>query len=142
MAVGVLALAGAAIAAYLSYTHISDVSIICPTSGCATVQRSSYAELGPIPNAYLGVLGYVAILATAVSARPLAVRAGAVLALAAAGFAMYLLIVQLFVIDAVCIWCAASDGVALMLATAAGLRLRQWQDRCDGRPRRTEVEMR
>jgi len=121
-----LALAGAAIAAYLSYTRISDVSIICPTSGCATVQRSSYSELGGVPNAYLGVLAYIAIFATAVSVRPLLIRAGAMLALGAVGYAMYLFIVQLAVIDAVCTWCVASDVVALMLAIAAVLRLHRF----------------
>jgi uncharacterized membrane protein len=126
LAIGALALAGAAIAAYLSYTRISDVSIICPTSGCATVQRSSYSELGGVPNAYLGVLAYLAIFATAVSVRPLLVRAGAMLALGAVGYAMYLFIVQLAVIDAVCTWCVASDVVALMLAIAAVLRLRRF----------------
>lgn len=124
-AIAGLALAGAAIAAYLSYTRIYDVSLICPTSGCATVQHSSYSELGGIPNAYLGVLAYVAIFATAVSRRPLLVRAGAVLALGALGYALYLLVVQLAVIDAVCVWCMASDAVVLMLAAAMVLRLRR-----------------
>ena len=126
LAVGALALAGAAIAAYLSYSRISDVALICPTSGCATVQRSSYSELGGVPNAYLGVLAYVAVFATALSARALMVRAGAALALGAVAYALYLLIVQLAVIDAVCTWCVASDVIALMLAAACVLRLRRF----------------
>ena len=125
LAIAGLALAGAAIAAYLSYTRISDVSLICPTSGCAIVQHSPYSELGGVPNAYLGVLAYVAIFVTAVSRRPPLVRAGAVLALGAVGYALYLLVVQLVVIDAVCTWCVASDAIVLMVAAAAVLRLRR-----------------
>jgi uncharacterized membrane protein len=125
LAIAGLALAGAAIAAYLSYTRISDVSLICPTSGCATVQHSSYAKLGGIPNAYLGVLAYLAMFVTAVSQRPQLVRAGAVVALGAVAYALYLLVVQLVVIDAVCTWCMASDAIVLMVAAAAVLRLRQ-----------------
>ena len=69
LAIAGLALVGAAIAAYLSYTRISNVSLICPTSGCATVQHSSYSKLGGVPNAYLGVLAYVAIFTSASSRR-------------------------------------------------------------------------
>jgi uncharacterized membrane protein len=125
VAVGALALAGAGIAGYLSYARITNVSIICPTTGCATVQRSAYSELAGVPVAYLGVLGYSAILATAASARRLAVAAGAGLALTASAFAMYLLVVQLVAIDAVCVWCVASDAVVLLLVTAAALRLKR-----------------
>lgn len=41
VAVEAVALVGVGIAAYLSYTRIANFSIICPTSGCATVQRSA-----------------------------------------------------------------------------------------------------
>jgi uncharacterized membrane protein len=125
LAIAGLALAGAAIASYLSYARFSDASLICPTSGCATVQHSSYAKLGGIPNAYLGVLAYLAMFVTALSRRPQLVRAGAVFALGAVGYALYLLLVQLVVIDAVCTWCVASDAVVLMVAAAAVLRLRR-----------------
>lgn len=112
-----LALAGAAIAAYLSYTRVTDTSIMCPTSGCATVQRSSYSELAGVPVAYLGVVGYLAIACTAW--RRLASTA---LVLAAVGFAGYLLYAQLVLIDAVCVWCLASDGVLALLLVVAALR--------------------
>lgn len=51
-----LALGGAAIASYLSYTRLADAGRICPTTGCATVQRSAYSTLAGIPVAYLGVV--------------------------------------------------------------------------------------
>lgn len=112
-----LALCGAAIAGYLSYTRLSDTSIMCPTSGCAAVQRSSYSELAGVPVAYLGVAGYLAI--AFVSRRRLTCGA---LVLAAAVFAGYLLYAQLVLIDAVCVWCLASDGVLALLLGVCALR--------------------
>jgi uncharacterized membrane protein len=112
-----LALGGAAIAAYLSYARLTDTSIMCPTSGCATVQRSSYSELLGVPVAYLGVAGYLAIAVVAVRRLPCLA-----LVFAAAAFAGYLLYAQLVLIDAVCVWCLASDGVLAALLVVCGLR--------------------
>ena len=112
-----LALGGAAIAAYLSYARLTDTAIMCPTGGCATVRRSAYSELAGVPVAYLGVAGYAAIACTA--RRRLASTA---LVLAGAAFAGYLLYAQLVLIDAVCSWCLASDGVLALLLVVAALR--------------------
>lgn len=112
-----LALAGAAIAGYLSYTRITDTSIMCPTTGCAAVQRSSYSELAGVPVAYLGVAGYLAIACTAWRR-----VVSFALVLVAVAFAGYLLYAQLVLIDAVCTWCVASDAVLAVLLVVAALR--------------------
>jgi uncharacterized membrane protein len=112
-----LALGGAAIAAYLSYTRVASTAILCPTSGCATVQRSAYAELAGVPVAYVGLVGYLLIAFLALSGRRSAARLTIGLVAIAAGFSSYLLVVQLAVIHAVCTWCVASDVVILSLAT-------------------------
>ena len=83
IAVAVLALAGAAVSAYLTITKLADASVICPTSGCETVQRSSYSELLGVPVAAIGLLGYLAIGATAFWRGPTAAAVGAALAGAA-----------------------------------------------------------
>ena len=114
----VLAAAGAGVAAYLSYSRLTDTSLICPTSGCATVQRSSYAVVAGLPVAYLGVAGYLAIAAAALAGRR---RLTAVLTVVAAGFGTYLLVAQLAFVHAVCVWCLASDAVAYSLVLVAGL---------------------
>jgi uncharacterized membrane protein len=113
----VLALGGAAIAAYLSYTRLTDTPLMCPTSGCATVQRSSYSELAGVPVAYIGVAGYLAI--AVVAGRRLPCLA---LVFGAAVFAGYLLYAQLVLIDAVCVWCLTSDCVLAALLVVCGLR--------------------
>ena len=51
--------------------------------------------------------------------------AAASIALVGLVFSAYLLVLQLFVIDAICIWCAANDIlIAPALALVTGLRLR------------------
>jgi uncharacterized membrane protein len=58
----VLALVGASIAAYLTYARYSKSAIACPTSGCETVQSSSYAVVAGVPVALLGLVAYLVIL--------------------------------------------------------------------------------
>ena len=65
IAVAVLALAGAAIAGYLTYAKYADATIACSTGGCETVQESEYAEILGLPVPVLGLAGYLAIFATA-----------------------------------------------------------------------------
>ena len=56
---------------------------------------------------------------------PTARLAAATIALVGLLFSMYLLALQLFVIDAVCVWCIANDVViAPLLALLTALRLR------------------
>jgi uncharacterized membrane protein len=124
LAVGSLAVLGAAIASYLVYTRYAHATIICATGGCETVQGSRYAELAGIPVALIGLASYVFVLGTAFFRGELARMAGAVTALAGVLFGVYLLVVQLVVIDALCQWCLASDLVLDALAVACLLRLR------------------
>ena len=131
---GVLSLAGIGVAGYLTYVHWFDKPIACAGFGtCAEVAQSDYAWIGGVPVAFLGLLGYVAL--TAVSAFWL--RVGnrfdvwpllAIWGMSVAGvaFSGYLTYVELFVIDAVCVWCVASAAimtVMFLLATAGLLTL-------------------
>jgi uncharacterized membrane protein len=126
-AVGVLALAGAGIAAYLTYARYADRTIFCVAggSGCETVQRSKYAEVAGIPVAVLGLAAYIALLVTALIPGRTAASVGAAVALAGAAFSAWLLYAQLALIDAICQWCVANDVVIALAATAAVWRLRK-----------------
>ena len=123
-AVAVIALAGVGIAAYLTYARFTHAAIACATGGCETVQSSRYAELLGMPVAVLGLAAYVFVLGTAFFDNPIARAAGAATALAGVLFGVYLLLVQLIVIDALCQWCLASDLLLDALAIACLLRLR------------------
>ena len=125
IAVAALALVGAGIAAYLTYARYAHVTIACSTGGCETVQSSDYAEIVGIPVAVLGLAGYLAIFATALFHGELARVVGAGLALGGLVFSVYLILVQVFAIEAFCQWCLASDVVMLFLTLAALARVRQ-----------------
>ena len=60
----VLSLAGAGVAGYLTYVHWFDKPIVCAGfSSCRQVADSHYAWVGGVPVAFLGLLGYLAIVA-------------------------------------------------------------------------------
>jgi uncharacterized membrane protein len=122
--VGTLALLGASVAGYLTYSRFTHSTITCTSGGCETVQSSSYAELAGVPVALLGFAAYLFVLGTAFLVSDLGRAAGATVAVAAAVFAGYLVYVQVAVIDAVCDWCVASDVLIALLALACVQRLR------------------
>jgi len=120
-----LALAGAAVAAYLVYARYTGTQLACTTGGCETVQHSKYAKAAGIPVAVLGLAAYLAVFVTALSARVEAAAIGAAIALAGLAFGVYLIVVQVAVIDAICQWCLASDAILALLAVACAERLRR-----------------
>jgi len=73
----------------------------------------------------LGLAGFALLLATTFVQAHWARAAALTVSLAAVFFGAYLLVLQLAVIDAVCVWCLSSDGVALLIALAAALDARQ-----------------
>jgi uncharacterized membrane protein len=95
----------------------------CATGGCEQVQDSEYAAVAGVPVALLGLLAYTALFATALSGHELARAAGAAIALGGLAFSLYLVYVQVALIDAVCQWCIASDVVMGALAVVTLLRL-------------------
>ena len=124
-AIAVLALAGAAVAAYLVYARYTGTRLACTTGGCETVQHSKYAKAAGIPVAVLGLAAYVAVFATTLSARVEAAAIGAAFVLAGLAFGVYLIVIQVAVIDAICQWCLASDGILALLAVVSAERLRR-----------------
>ena len=73
----------------------------------------------------LGLAAYLAIFATALSARVEAAAIGAAIALGGLAFAIYLIVIQVAVIDAICQWCLASDAILAVLAVLSLERLRR-----------------
>ncbi|MFO7573439.1 MAG: vitamin K epoxide reductase family protein [Gaiellaceae bacterium] len=122
----VVAVAGVGVAGYLTWAHYADTSVICVAGGgCEKVQSSDYAEIFGIPVAVLGLAAYATILALLAWDAPIARLAAASLALFGVLFSAYLLVVQAFVIEALCIWCVVNDVlIAPALAVLTALRLR------------------
>ena len=125
-AAGVMALAGIAVAGYLTWAHFGDEAVACIAGGgCETVQESEYAEVAGIPVALLGLVAYSVVAGLVAWDTPNARLGAATIALVGLLFSMYLLALQLFVIDAICVWCLANDIViAPALAVLTALRLR------------------
>jgi uncharacterized membrane protein len=126
LAAAIIALAGIAVAGYLSWAHYADSPVVCVAGGgCETVQESEYAELAGVPVAVLGLVTYVVVLALIAWDSWIARLSAAMIALIGLLFSAYLLALQLFVIDAICVWCLANDVlIAPALAVLTALRLR------------------
>jgi uncharacterized membrane protein len=122
-AIAAFAVVGAAVAMYLTVVHYAHTAPICTTGGCEKVQHSRYAELGGAPVAVLGLIAYLALLATAAVRGVPAALAGAVVALTAVAFSGYLLWAQIARIHAICQWCVGNDAIAAVVAALAVWRL-------------------
>ncbi len=126
VAVLAVATAGIGIAAYLTWVHYHPGALVCTRGGgCETVQRSHYAVLLGIPIAIYGLAAWAAVLVLTVLDSETARALVAAVAVVSVAFAAYLVILQVAVIDAICVWCLANDVVLVpALAALSVLRLR------------------
>jgi len=119
-----VAVAGLAIATYLTVVHYAGAEPVCAIAhGCATVQKSSYSELAGVPVALLGLLGYVGILAALARDGEGQRTAAAFISLAGFGFSAWLTYVEVVRLDAICIWCVGSAVCMTLLAGLSAARL-------------------
>ena len=96
---------------YLSYHVITKTDVACwffPKRWCRKVQHSKFSKTFGIPNPYLGLLMYVAILflidttgAAPSWILPTVITFGF-------GFSMYFIYIQSFILNAFCTWCVLS----------------------------------
>jgi uncharacterized membrane protein len=127
MVSAVLALVGLLVSLYLWLWKIGLLGVLaCGDGGCERVQLSPYAQLFGVPVAFLGVLGYAAILVLSLAGlhgRPAASRwpTDALLVLSGAGVAFtgYLTYLEAAVIQAWCRWCLVSAGIITAIFGAA-----------------------
>ncbi|MBA3807770.1 MAG: vitamin K epoxide reductase family protein [Solirubrobacterales bacterium] len=113
----VLAVLGLAIASYLTYVHYAGIKPAC-TAGesCTKVQSSVYSMLAGVPVALIGLLGYIAIVASLLAPEHENMRlATMAFTLLGFGFSAYLTYRELFSIHAICEWCASSAGIMTVL---------------------------
>lgn len=114
---------GVGVAGYLTYIHYAGIDPFCSAiSDCERVQSSEWATVGGLPVALLGLLGYVALMASVWLRREEGRAVTAYFAYVAVGFSAYLTYLELFEIHAICQWCAVSAVIALVLAVLATMR--------------------
>jgi uncharacterized membrane protein len=126
-----LSLAGLGTSSYLTYSHYADRPTVCAGIGsCEFVQTSAYSAILGVPVAAMGLaffigFGGLTFLRLALWNQDLEwIRPAAFsMALGGTAFVGYLTFVELFVIDAICIWCVATAGitVACLLVVVLGM---------------------
>ncbi len=124
-AVVALGAIGTAVSAYLTWVHYSGSLALCVgAGGCEVVQASRYAMLGPVPVAVLGLAALAAMTALAwwrfrANGPASALTGLFALSLAGTVFVAYLTYLEVFVIRAICPWCAsvAIAVVAILVLT-------------------------
>ena len=111
---------------YLTVTHYTDpTALACPDTGivnCTAVTTSSWSSIAGVPVALLGLLWALAMAAVC---SPWAWRAEAAarwldpvrtaLATMGAGAVVYLVYIELFRVDAICLWCTGVHLTAVAL---------------------------
>lgn len=117
----IVALIGLADSIYLTVHHLTAEPVPCSLiSGCETVLTSSYAALAGIPLAAFGAAAYFAAFSLALLAAygsRIAWLLFGIASVGMAGFTLWLLYLQAFVIGAFCQFCliSAATSIALFL---------------------------
>jgi uncharacterized membrane protein len=125
-----LVVAGLGVATYLTIEHFTaSTTLACPDTGtinCQKVTTSAQSKLVGIPVAVLGLAYFLGMLPLVLPAAwrsdDRRLRMGR---LVAAGlgvlFALYLIYAELFVINAICLWCTVVHVLAFALFTVVAL---------------------
>jgi uncharacterized membrane protein len=111
-ALSLLALAGLGIATYLLAARVLGEAPACgPVKGCETVAASEYATIAGVPVALFGVLFSIVLLGACLVwwrfADRRALYAAYGLGLAGIIAVLFLTYLEIFVIEAICVWCVS-----------------------------------
>jgi uncharacterized membrane protein len=118
-----LSVFGLGVSIYLTITHFSPHALVCVSNGtfnCEKVTTSAESEVFGIPVAMLGLFYFVPMIALCL---PAAWRstdrrvhlARLILSIVGVGMILYLLIAELFIIKAICLWCSSVHLVTFIL---------------------------
>lgn len=120
----VVVLIGLGLSTYLTIEHFNtSVGLACPATGgvdCVKVTTSEQSKVFGIPVAVLGLAFFVSALVANLpvlwrSGHPL-IRYGRLAGMVVGiGFVLYLIYAELFVIDAICLWCTAVHVLTFIL---------------------------
>ncbi len=119
----ILSVAGLGVATYLTITHFDKVALVCSDSGainCAKVTTSPQSYVFGIPVAILGLGFFVPMILLCL---PAAWRsqdrrihlARLILSVTGVGMIIYLIIAELFIIKAICLWCSSVHLITFIL---------------------------
>lgn len=116
-------------AAYLTFEHYRGEVVPCDlTGGCETVLTSSYATVLGIPVSLVGALYYLVLFFAAIvfasSGDKRIAAAASWLTLAGFGASIYFVYLQLFVLEAICLYCMTSAASSTVLFVLGFIFLR------------------
>ena len=117
-----ITLLGVAVAGYLTYIHYAGIRPLCGKNGgsCEIVQTSEYSKLAGVPVALIGLIGYVAILASLLVPENETSRLATVaFTVVGFGFSAYLTYREQFSIHRICEWCVSSAVLVTVLMCLA-----------------------
>ena len=115
--IAILALAGVVVSAMVLRVHYSTETQPCSineTWDCGIVNHSTYAEIGHIPIAALGIAGYLALAGLALARRRVLL---ALLAMLALIFSLYLSHIERSVLQVWCMYCVMSLAIISLITS-------------------------
>ncbi len=125
-----LVIVGLLVSIYMTVYKLTSNNAMCLGSGdCSTVNASRYSEVNGIPVAVIGVLGYLAILATHFFEKRnnFFKQNGTLLifgmALAGFIFTVWLIYVEVAILKALCPFCVTSQTAMTIIFILAVIRL-------------------
>lgn len=125
-----LAVLGLLVSIYMTIYKVTNNNAMCiGSSGCSEVNASRYSEINGIPVAVLGIIGYAALLALLfLEQRPGFFQQNGTMLFFAVSllgflFTLYLVYVEVALIDAYCPFCLASQAVMTILFIVSVIRL-------------------
>ena len=132
MAAALLSLVGVFVASYLYLYKIGKIgTMACGTGGCEAVQTSEWALFLGVEVSLIGLVGYLGLFLVALAGLqpPMVARRGVALLLVAmsglgVAFAIYLTVLEVMVIHAICRWCVGSAIIIILVFAASLLDLR------------------
>lgn len=118
-----LCLFGLGVSTYLTIAHFSPHALVCVSNGtinCEKVTTSPQSVIFGIPVAFLGLAYFVPMIALCL---PAAWRssdrrihlARLILSITGVGMIIYLIIAELFLVKAICLWCSAVHVITFVL---------------------------
>ena len=123
MGIALLSMGGVILATYLSLYKLGMISeLTCAVGSCETVQLSRWATFLGLPVAVWGIGAYLAVLGIALVGLQPAFVGSRVISWLLVGlnawnvlFSGWLTYLELFVINAICMWCVVSAVLILII---------------------------
>jgi uncharacterized membrane protein len=127
-----LSVVGLGVSIYLTIEHFTQsTTLACPATGivnCQKVTESAQSSFLGVPVALLGALYFAAMVAVTMpaawrSANPALSRLRLGLAGVGVVFVLYLVYAELFILDAICLWCTVIHVVSIALFAVIALAM-------------------